>query len=75
MKKIIVGIIRIYQKTLSSDHGWFRKPYGHCRFYPTCSEYATNAVEKYGARKGLYMATARLLRCHPWASPKVDEVK
>ncbi len=45
-----------------------------CRYYPTCSAYAVQAIERFGAVKGLYLAVCRLLRCHPWARGGIDEV-
>ena len=71
------GVIRFYQKTISLDHGIFKKffPYGYCRFHPTCSEYAAQALGKYGLIKGMYMSISRLLRCHPWSRGGHDPVK
>jgi putative membrane protein insertion efficiency factor len=45
-----------------------------CRYVPTCSEYAMEAVERYGALRGLWMAAARVLRCHPFAGSGYDPV-
>lgn len=45
-----------------------------CRFTPTCSEYAVQALRKYGPLKGLYLAVRRLLRCHPWGGSGYDPV-
>lgn len=75
-QKLILSAISLYQKTLSPDHGWFkaRYPHGFCRFYPSCSEYARQAVDKHGTLKGSALAAARLTRCHPWAEPKIDNV-
>ncbi len=74
MKTLIIFIIRLYQKTLSPDHGWFkaRYPYGFCRFYPSCSEYGIETVQKFGAATGLLKTFLRVLRCNPWAQPRVD---
>lgn len=60
--------IRLYQATLSLDHGIFKNlfPYGYCRFSPTCSEYAYQAIAKYGVWRGGRMGIKRLLHCHPW---------
>jgi len=75
MKKIILLIIKIYQKTFSPDHGvfsFFLK--GTCRFHPTCSQYAYEAVERYGIVKGLWLGSRRIFRCHPWNDGGYDPV-
>jgi len=76
-KKIILTLIKIYQKTISPDRGifsfWTKNKV--CRFYPTCSEYAYEAVEKYGAKKGLALALKRLSICHPFNPGGYDPVK
>lgn len=66
--KFVKALFRLYQKTVSPDHGLFKKqfPYGYCRFYPTCSEYGLQAVERYGVIKGGYKSLQRLCKCHPW---------
>jgi len=73
---LVIRILKIYQKTLSFDHGLFKKffPYGFCRFYPTCSNYAIQAIEKYGLIKGGGKALWRVLRCHPWNKGGYDPV-
>ena len=60
MKRILIGLIRFYQKAISP----MRPPC--CRFIPTCSAYAVEAVEKYGAWKGGRLALRRLIRCNPF---------
>ena len=60
MKKLILTLIRFYQRHISP-----LSP-GKCRFRPTCSAYAYEAVSKYGAFKGGILALKRLLRCHPF---------
>lgn len=70
MKKIAIWIIRIYQKTLSLDHGILGRVFPNlrgCKFTPTCSEYTCKAVEVYGVIKGLLMGTKRVVKCNPWA--------
>lgn len=70
-------IIRLYQKTISPDHGilsW-RYPYGACRYYPSCSEYSRQSLIKHGFIKGLYFTINRILRCHPWSKGGHDPVK
>ena len=59
MKSLLIKIIKFYRQNISPN----KKPC--CRFIPTCSEYALEAVEKYGACKGGYLALRRILRCHP----------
>lgn len=67
--------IRIYQKTLSYDHGPMKVfyPHGYCRFYPSCSEYCVRAVEKYGVIQGYGKGLWRIFRCNPWSVGGVDE--
>lgn len=71
---IAIKLLRLYQKTFSLDHGFFRRlfPYGYCKFHPTCSEYAIQAIEKYGFVKGGLKATWRVMRCNPWSKGGVD---
>ncbi|MEK7189617.1 MAG: membrane protein insertion efficiency factor YidD [Patescibacteria group bacterium] len=66
---ILLKLIRVYQKTLSPDHGPFSllHPHGFCKFHPTCSEYGYQAIEKYGLVFGGIKAVWRILRCHPWS--------
>ena len=59
MKKLTIKIIRFYQKKISPLFG------PRCRYYPTCSQYAVEAVERFGAFKGSFLAIYRLLRCNP----------
>ena len=76
MKHILILIIKIYQKTLSPDHGLFRArwPYGFCRYYPSCSQYAVDALSEHGSVRGSYLAIKRIIRCNPFAQPGVDQV-
>jgi hypothetical protein len=64
VKRILIGLIRFYQKAISP----MRPPC--CRFIPTCSAYAVEAVEKYGAWKGGWLALRRVLRCNPFHRQK-----
>lgn len=70
----ILFLIRIYQLTFSPDHGVMRARYthGYCRHYPTCSQYAYEAVIMSGVARGLWYAGKRVARCHPWAQPRID---
>ena len=60
MKRLMLALIRLYQRAISP----YTPP--SCRFTPTCSAYAAEAISKYGARKGGWLALRRLLRCHPF---------
>lgn len=77
VKQFVVNIIKLYQKTLSFDHGMFKifYPYGYCRFSPTCSDYTIAAIEKYGIIKGGFKALWRVLRCNPWNKGGYDPIK
>jgi len=72
-----IQIIKIYQRFLSFDHGFLKifYPYGYCRFRPTCSEYAIQALAKYGFIKGGLKAMWRVLRCNPWNKGGFDPLK
>ena len=61
MKHVMIGLIRCYQKVLSPLKGK-----GVCRFYPTCSNYAIQALSKYGFLRGSWKAIKRILKCHPF---------
>lgn len=76
MKTILIQIIKIYQKTLSPDHGWFRAkwPHGYCRYQPTCSQYGIDAISEHGAIRGSLMAAWRIIRCNPFTQPSFDPV-
>ncbi|MBR3932570.1 MAG: membrane protein insertion efficiency factor YidD [Clostridia bacterium] len=69
MKSLIIKFIKFYQKKISPA----KKPC--CRFFPTCSEYALQAVTKYGAAKGTYLSAKRLLKCHPFHKGGYDPLK
>ncbi|HLF19967.1 MAG TPA: membrane protein insertion efficiency factor YidD [Bacteroidota bacterium] len=60
MKDLIIALIRLYQTLLSPI-----LPFNNCRFYPSCSQYTIEAIEKHGAMKGLWLAVQRILSCHP----------
>jgi len=64
----VLGIIRGYQLVFSPMYA------GSCRFIPSCSQYATEAVLKFGAIRGSLLAVRRLMRCHPLGSSGVDPV-
>lgn len=69
MKRVAMGLIRFYRKYISPLLG------PSCRFYPTCSEYALQALDKYGFIKGSYLALGRILRCHPFNPGGYDPLK
>jgi len=73
----LITIISLYQKTISPDHGSFGRFYsnGFCRYYPSCSQYAKDALEKYGFFRGVALSFWRLLRCNPWSKGGVDMVE
>ncbi|MBC8038244.1 MAG: membrane protein insertion efficiency factor YidD [Rhizobiales bacterium] len=68
MKAILIAAIRFYQLTLSAFTG------RRCRYLPTCSEYASEAIEKHGSRRGLLLAISRVSRCQPWGGEGFDPV-
>lgn len=68
MKYLFIGLVRLYQ--------WFISPHlpSSCRYYPTCSHYAVEALQKHGALKGSWLAFYRVLRCNPWSKGGLDPV-
>lgn len=68
MKKIFIALIKFYRAAISP----YRQPC--CRYTPTCSQYALQAIEKYGALKGGYLAVRRILRCNPFHKGGYDPV-
>ncbi len=68
MKKIFIFLLKIYQKYFSPLKG------PTCRFYPSCSQYTVEAIEKYGVRKGCFLGVKRIAKCHPWHSGGYDPV-
>ncbi len=69
IKKFFLLLLRFYKAAISPYLG------NNCRFVPTCSEYAMQAIERYGALKGSWLALKRLLRCHPFCKGGYDPVK
>jgi len=65
---VAVVVVRGYQYVISPMLGH------HCRFYPTCSEYTCQAIERYGIAKGSWLGIKRISRCHPWHPGGVDPV-
>lgn len=68
MQKILIALVRFYQTGISP----FLPP--SCRYYPTCSSYMIQAIQKHGAIKGLIMGIGRILRCHPFVKGGYDPV-
>ena len=68
MKPILLALIRAYRLVLSP---WWGR---HCRFTPTCSEFALEAIERHGALRGSWLAMRRISRCHPWHAGGFDPV-
>ena len=69
MKRVLLALIRFYRRELSPRK---RKPC--CRYFPTCSQYAVTAIERYGAIKGGRLAAWRILRCNPFSKGGYDPV-
>jgi len=72
MKKIFIKIINVYQKHISV---WFESKNVNCKFYPTCSEYTKQAIEKYGVIKGSWLGFCRIIRCNPFSKGGCDLLK
>ncbi len=68
MKTVFLALIRAYQYTLRPMLG------SNCRFYPSCSDYAREAIEKHGALRGVWLAVRRVARCHPYHPGGFDPV-
>jgi uncharacterized protein len=68
MKHVLIALVRFYQYAISPMLG------RRCRYFPTCSEYTVDAVQKYGALKGGWLGAKRICRCHPWHPGGYDPV-
>ena len=71
MKKICIWLLRGYQNRISP---FFQTKGVHCKFYPTCSEYMIQAIQKYGCIKGILLGIKRILKCHPFAKGGYDSL-
>ena len=72
IKKILIKIIKFYKKNISI----FLKSHGiECKYYPTCSEYSRQAIEKYGVTKGIIISIKRILKCNPFSKGGYDPLK
>jgi putative membrane protein insertion efficiency factor len=67
-RHLLIGLLRLYRLAISPLYGQV------CRYHPSCSAYALDAVTEYGAVRGTWMSARRLLRCHPWAPGGYDPV-
>lgn len=67
MKNVLIALIKCYQKIPGHWHS-------SCRFVPTCSNYAIEAITTYGSIKGVYLAVRRIFRCNPWGNSGYDPV-
>jgi hypothetical protein len=68
MKALLLVLVKAYRYAISPLLG------SNCRYHPCCSEYAVEAIERYGAGKGLWLAMKRIGRCHPWSAGGFDPV-
>ncbi|MCA0293777.1 MAG: membrane protein insertion efficiency factor YidD [Actinobacteria bacterium] len=68
MKYLLIGLLKVYRAVISPLYG------NVCKYYPSCSAYALEAVTVHGAIKGTWLATKRLASCHPWAAGGYDPV-
>ncbi|PIU35121.1 membrane protein insertion efficiency factor YidD [Candidatus Shapirobacteria bacterium CG07_land_8_20_14_0_80_39_18] len=78
MRKLVLGLIRFYQKYLSFDSGFLRTLFltdKACRFTPSCSEYTYQAISKYGIILGGWKGVRRILKCNPWNSGGDDPLQ
>jgi putative membrane protein insertion efficiency factor len=69
LRAVVIAPIRVYQRAISPALG------SRCRYYPSCSEYAVQAIRSYGILRGLVLAAWRLLRCNPWSHGGFDHVE
>ena len=72
MSKLLIFLIKIYKKTVSPIFSFFGIK---CKYYPTCSEYTKQAIEKYGAFKGSLLGIIRILKCNPFSKGGYDPLK
>ena len=72
MKKVVLFLIKIYKKFISPIGEYMGVK---CKYYPTCSEYTREAIEKYGALRGSFMGIKRILRCNPFSKGGYDPLR
>lgn len=68
MKNILIKLIKLYQKLPGDFHN-------HCKYYPSCSNYAIEAITKYGSLKGSWLSIKRIIKCNPFSKGGVDLLK
>lgn len=75
-RAVALFLIRAYQRTLSPDHGPFRRlfPYGYCQFHPSCSQYGYECIARHGVVKGGAFTVLRILRCNPFSKGGLDPI-
>ena len=66
VSRLLIQLVLLYRVTLGRLLG------GHCRYHPSCSQYAIDAIRKYGPLRGAWIATKRIGRCHPWGGQGYD---
>jgi uncharacterized protein len=69
VRRLAIAPIRLYQRLVAPAFG------ARCKYYPSCSEYAAQAIDRYGILRGLVLAAWRLLRCNPWSHGGFDPVE
>jgi hypothetical protein len=67
-KRLLIGLVQLYRLAISPVMA------PSCRYWPSCSEYAVEALRRHGAAKGSWLAARRICRCHPWSVGGIDEV-
>lgn len=75
IQRLVLALIRAYQRFFSRDHSIYHKwkyPLGFCPFYPSCSEYTYQVIQKRGLFVGVLKSIWRITRCHPWAKGGQD---
>jgi uncharacterized protein len=67
-RNILIGVLKVYRAIISPLYG------DVCRYYPSCSRYAMEAIQHHGVFRGVWLGSRRLARCHPWASGGIDDI-
>lgn len=75
IKNFCIKLIKLYQATISPDHGVYKNiPFYGCKFYPSCSEYAIECLQRKPLHVALFQAIWRIMRCNPWSVGGYDPV-